>query len=257
MIPPRRVFPRHKTVGDPAAGKYLGLNRRKERMGDKLFNGLIAALFGAISGIGSVWYLSDTPSGSPQNGAQGDSPAAFDTLEVRNLTVTDGILVNDSQSGEPLIELRDGVVLAKRQVLSNHLGGFCVMGQRIQVTTDDPSSASSPVRAELATDDKGGACLALESPAGTHSMNIGFDREETGFIISKNNSDSMMVAQAILPLPKKGTSDGFLPTQGTGDAPARLAGDPAELPPQTPLTPAAAAAPAATLAAPQPSAAPY
>ena len=67
----------------------------------------------------------------------------------------------------------------------------------------------------------------------------------------------MMVAQAILPLPKKGTSDGFLPTQGTGDAPARLAGDPAELPPQTPLTPAAAAAPAATLAAPQPSAAPY
>lgn len=223
-------------------------------MGDKLFNGFIAALFGAISGIGSVWYLTDNP--SSHNGSQEKSPAAFDTLEVRNLTVNDGILINDSQSGEPLIELRDGVVLAKRQVLSNHLGGFCVMGQRIQVTTADPSSVSSPIRAELATDDKGGACLALESPTGTHSMNIGFDREETGFIISKNNNDSMMVAQAILPLPQKGNNDGFLPTQETSAPPAHLSDGPAGSFPQTPLT-VPVVAPSAEAAVPQNSMAPY
>ena len=41
------------------------------------------------------------------------------------------------------------------------------------------------------------------SPKGTHSVNVGFDRNETGFVVSRNNGDAAMTAQAVLPIPHK------------------------------------------------------
>ena len=190
-------------------------------MGDKLIQGFISALFGAMAGVGAVWYLSD----APNEGAAGEKSASeasdslpahgvFETLEVKNLKVTDRILVHDAATGEASIELKDGAILAKKRVLSDYLGGCRFVGQRLQITTGDPSVADNAVYGELATNEEGGAYFALLSPQGTHSVNIGFDKQETGFIISQNNHDSAMVAQAILPIPSRSnTGDGTLPTE--------------------------------------------
>lgn len=235
-------------------------------MGEKLLNGFISALFGAMAGVGAVWYLSDNAptTGSVQDtavtadSARLPSSASFDSLEVKHLKVTDGIRVHDSATGEPLIELKDGAILAKKRVLSEYLGGHQLVGQRLQITTGDVSVPDHAVYGEMATNEEGGAYFALLSPKGTHSVNIGFDKQETGFIISQNNKDSAMVAQAILPIPTSGGEiDGTLPTEPAPNVavPARLpdtaAGAPgdfplsgdAALPPISEPTPAASLIP--------------
>jgi len=186
-------------------------------MGEKLFNSLISALFGGLAGIGAVWYLSDgnqTGPYSPSASAVLPQDAVFETLEVKRLKVTEGIRVHDTVSGEPLIEMADGSITAKKKVLTDYLGGYRLVGQRLQITTGDPSLTNNAVCSELATNEDGGAYFALLSPKGTHSVNIGFDKQETGFIISQNNVDSAMVAQAILPLPTRNqpSDGGMLPT---------------------------------------------
>lgn len=174
-------------------------------MSDKIVNIFISAVVGCLSAVGTLWLFGD-PKQVPGESepAQVKVPERLEDLEVERLKVTGGIWVCHSETGEPLIELKDGVVLAKNEVLSRFVGGMEMVGRKLQITTGDPSAADPPIFCELgASDGSQGAYIALLSPKGTHSVNIGFDRNETGFIVSRNNEDSAMTAQAVLPLPKK------------------------------------------------------
>ncbi len=200
-------------------------------MGDKIFNAFIAALFGTVAGIGSVWYLSapgnitkDPSLESPQRRGLVTQQKEIDALSVRNLTVTDRLTVCDPESGETLIELRDGSILAQKEVLADTLGGYRLAGQRIQITSEDPANEESAICGEFASNENGGAYLALLSPLGTHSINFGFDRQETGFILSQNNQDATMLAQVVLPIPQKNdtepSADETLPTAADNFSPS-------------------------------------
>ena len=176
-------------------------------MRGNLLNGIISAVVGFLAGLAAVWFLQDgsVPEQKPESAAV---PAKMDELEVARLKVTDGIMVYHSETGEPLIELKDGVVLAKKEVLSRFVGGMEMVGQKLQITAGDPSASDPPIFCELGAADGGqGAYIAMLSPKGTHSLNIGFDKNETGFVVSRNNEDSSMTAQAVLPLPKKGEQE--------------------------------------------------
>lgn len=207
-------------------------------MGEKLLNSFISAVFGAISAVGVVWYLQEAPTASAPADTAADPAAAagpaasFDELEVKRLKVTDCVMVFDTAGNEPAIELRGGSIVAKKSVLSDRVGAFQMVGQKLQITGGDPAHNDGEVFGELATNEEGGAYFALLSPRGTHSINMGFDKKETGFIISQNNLNSAMVAQAILPLPDANEAaadplDGTLPTSST-PAPAPLTGTSAD-----------------------------
>ena len=178
-------------------------------MREKLIHTLISATVGASAAGGGVWLLQDP--GASVGKTDAEKPAAekmaiehFDELEVERLKVTGGIWVCHSETGEPLIELKDGVVLAKSEVLSRYVGGMEIVGRKLQITTGDPSAADPPIFCELGAGDGGqGAYIALLSPKGTHSVNVGFDKNETGFVVSRNNDDTSMTAQAVLPIPQK------------------------------------------------------
>lgn len=178
-------------------------------MREKLIHTLISATVGASAALGGVWLLQDP--GASVGKTDAEKPAAekmaiehFDELEVERLKVTGGIWVCHSETGEPLIELKDGVVLAKSEVLSRYVGGMEIVGRKLQITTGDPSAADPPIFCELGAGDGGqGAYIALLSPKGTHSVNVGFDKNETGFVVSRNNDDTSMTAQAVLPIPQK------------------------------------------------------
>lgn len=201
-------------------------------MGEKCLNAFLSVIFGGVSAIGAVWFLYEPPTSGAAAVTEPLREAAvfpkqIDELEIGRLKVTEGIMVHHSESGEPLIELKDGVVLAKKEIISNYIGGMDLVGRKIQVTSGDPSVPDPPVFCELATNEgDGGAYLAILSPKGTHSVNIGFDKNETGFIISRNNEDSSMAAQAILPLPNKG--DAVViddPNSGVSDSDSSVAPD--------------------------------
>ena len=178
---------------------------RKKSMREKLSNILISAAAGAAAAFG-VLYWKGLPAAPPAEPAVAEQAGTgqFEELEVKRLKVTGGIWVCHSETGEPLIELKDGVILAKNEVLARYVGGLEMVGRKLQITTGDPSADDPPIFCEIGASDGGqGAYIAMLSPKGTHSVNVGFDRNETGFVVSRNNGDAAMTAQAVLPIPHK------------------------------------------------------
>ncbi|MBQ8362714.1 MAG: hypothetical protein IJX36_02150 [Thermoguttaceae bacterium] len=180
-------------------------------MSAKILDRLISAFVGAVSAVGTVWFLNaNGPDAQSPPTASENAPVKFDRLEVDALRVNEVLFVADPQTNEPSIELRDGSISARQNVFAEQIGAFRVLGRKVQATPDDPLNAQSPVFAELATNQDGGAYLALLSPQETHSVTIGFDKTEKGCLVSQNNVDSSMIAQAIFVKP---TADGVAATQ--------------------------------------------
>ena len=218
-------------------------------MKERALNILISAFAGAAAALGVLWWKGESPSpnaapapAEPAESAKSAETARFEELLVDRLKVTGGIWVCHSETGEPLIELKDGVVLAKNEVLARYVGGLEMVGRKLQITTGDPSADDPPIFCEIGASDGGqGAYIAMLSPKGTHSLNVGFDKNETGFVVSRNNDDAAMTAQAVLPIPRKETdpapaaepsAPAAEPAPALSDAepaePARLAMNPAE-----------------------------
>jgi len=170
-------------------------------MPGSFLNCFVSAVVGAASAVGTVWYLSDN---STESGAgiesNGDVVSAR-RLEVDSLVVRDNLLLVDKTSSEPTLELREGALFAQRGVYAEQVGAFRFLGQKFQTTPEDPLDSKSAVFGELAINEDGGAYIELLSPRENHSVAIEFDKNEKGCIISKNNADRSMVAQAIFPLP--------------------------------------------------------
>ncbi|MDO4587150.1 MAG: hypothetical protein Q4C95_07625 [Planctomycetia bacterium] len=165
-------------------------------MSEKFFNSIIAAFISCFSAIGTVWFLSD-------DSEMTQSSEKFSQLEVDSLRINQDLTIYSiNQPNEPLIELKNGHIFAQNGIYSGNIGALQIMGQKLQITTGDPTSEESPIFSELSTNEDGGACFALLSPQGTHSINFGFDKMETGYIISQNNQDKTMKAQAILAIPR-------------------------------------------------------
>lgn len=203
-------------------------------MSAKILDRLISAFVGAVSAVGTVWFLNanapDAPSTSSESGA---APVKFDRLEVDALRVNEVLFVADPKTKEPTIKLSDGSISAQNSVFAEQIGAFRVLGQKLQATPDDPLNAQSSIFAELATNQDGGAYLALLSPQETHSITVGFDKTEKGCLVSQNNEDSSMIAQAIFPKP---TADQTAPSAAQDVAP--LEQPQAVAPPESLETPA-------------------
>lgn len=182
----------------------------------KILDRLISAFVGAISAVGTVWFLNANAPDAAISPASDGAPVKFERLEVDALRVNEVLFVADPETKEPTIKLSDGSISASKSVFSEHIGAFRVLGQKLQATPDDPLNAQSPVFAELATNQDGGAYLALLSPQETHSITVGFDKTEKGCLVSQNNEDLAMVAQAIFPKPN---ADGAAPPAPQADAP--------------------------------------
>lgn len=171
-------------------------------MSVKILDRLISAFVGAVSAVGTVWFLdANAPDAASVSPASDAAPVKFDRLEVDALRVNDVLFVVDPETKEPTIKLSAGSISAQNNVFAEQIGAFRVLGQKLQATPDDPLNAQSPVFAELATNQDGGAYLALLSPQETHSITVGFDKTEKGCLVSQNNEDSSMIAQAIFVKP--------------------------------------------------------
>ena len=171
-------------------------------MSAKILDRLISAFVGAVSAVGTVWFLNaNAPDAASVSPASNSAPVKFDRLEVDALRVNEVLFVADPQTKEPTIKLSGGSISAQNSVFAEQIGAFRVLGQKLQATPDDPLNAQSPVFAELATNQDGGAYLALLSPQETHSITVGFDKTEKGCLVSQNNQDSSMIAQAIFVKP--------------------------------------------------------
>ncbi|MBO7726476.1 MAG: hypothetical protein J6S40_08425 [Thermoguttaceae bacterium] len=168
-------------------------------------NIVISALAGGAAALGVLhWKGELAPKPVEPPAAEQAAATQFEELQVDRLKVTGGIWVCHSETGEPLIELKDGVILAKNEVLSRYVGGLEMVGRKLQITTGDPSTDDPPIFCEIGAGDGGqGAYIAMLSPKGTHSVNVGFDKNETGFVVSRNNDDAAMTAQAVMPIPHK------------------------------------------------------
>ena len=213
-------------------------------MSAKILDRLISAFVGAVSAVGTVWFLNaNAPDAASVSPASNSAPVKFDRLEVDALRVNEVLFVADPQTKEPTIKLSGGSISAQNNVFAEQIGAFRVLGQKLQATPDDPLNAQSPVFAELATNQDGGAYLALLSPQETHSITVGFDKTEKGCLVSQNNEDSSMIAQAIFVKP---TAEDAATTDAESNVPADAA-----LPPVDEIAP-----PAPQDALPLPEAAP-
>ncbi|MBR2005990.1 MAG: hypothetical protein IJ991_17645 [Thermoguttaceae bacterium] len=198
-------------------------------MSAKILDRLISAFVGAVSAVGTVWFLNaNGPDAQSFPTASENAPVKFDRLEVDALRVNEVLFVVDPKTNEPSIELRNGSISAQQNVFAEQIGAFRVLGRKVQATPDDPLNAQSPVFAELATNQDGGAYLALLSPQESHSLTIGFDKTEKGCLVSQNNVDSSMIAQAIFVKP---TADGVAAPQ------AETPTAPLDAPLETPTAP--------------------
>ncbi len=218
----------------------------------KILDRLISAFVGALSAVGTVWFLNANAPDASTPPASDGAPVKFERLEVDALRVNGLLSVVDPQTKETTIELKDGSVFAKNNVFTESVGAFRVLGRKLQVTPNDPLDAQSPVFAELATNQDGGAYLALLSPQETHSITVGFDKTEKGCLVSQNTEDTSMVAQAIFPKP---TADQAAPNAAPLEQPLDVPAQPAEpiAPPVDALPPVdAVETPATQEAAPLP-----
>ncbi|MDO5555058.1 MAG: hypothetical protein Q4G68_14990 [Planctomycetia bacterium] len=189
-------------------------------MSEKLLNSFIASVVGCLSAVGTVWFLSSGESGVPatsgvvpaavgESGVERGSGEAvlrceqgrIGILETDQIIVRDKLLLVDGKTREPLVEIREGQVQVFGTLASASTVASEIRGQKLQIVRGDPSRAESQVFGELAAGRQQGAYLALLSQEGNHSLNMGFDKAETGFIISQNNVDRSVVAQSIMPKP--------------------------------------------------------
>ncbi|MBR4834880.1 MAG: hypothetical protein IKU86_11200, partial [Thermoguttaceae bacterium] len=214
-------------------------------MSANILDRLISAFVGAVSAVGTVWFLdANAPDAASTPPASVDAPAKFERLEVDALRVNEVLFVADPETNEPTIELRGGSISAQENVFAEQIGAFRVLGQKLQATPDDPLNSQSPVFAELATNQDGGAYLALLSPQETHSVTIGFDKTEKGCLVSQNNEDSSMIAQAIFVKPtadsvseEPSSEPSVEPASPDAPTPENSAAAPLQVPPAVPETP--------------------
>ncbi len=165
-------------------------------MQNALFNCLLSAIVAVASSIGTVWYLSS------QNPEANDPDAASAvvktrTLEADSIVVKKELLLVDPETNTPTIELSSGALYVQKDVYADRIGAYRVLAQKLQTTPDDPLDMKSGVFGELSYTEDGGASFALKSPRESHSITIGFDKSEKGCILSKNNDDQAIAAQAV------------------------------------------------------------
>lgn len=172
-------------------------------MGEKIINSIIASIVGCISAIGMVWYLTEKPAAFTVTVNEKATPSQE---RDRHEITADIIHINDTlkvvdNKGDVLLEYKNGAFFMKKEVVTDNIFSNVITSNKVKITNGDLLNKESPVFGEIAALDSGGAYMALLSPRGTHSMNIGFDKKETGFILSQNNEDNSIVAQAIMPKP--------------------------------------------------------
>lgn len=165
-------------------------------MSGLFLNVAISAFVGALASVGTVWYLSAN-SNENHLAASENAATKIKKLETETLVVNDSLLFVDPETQEPLVEIRDGKIFAQRGIYAEHLGAWRVTAQKLQTTPEDPLSPKSAIFGELAVTDDGGGYLALMSPKESHSVTIGFDRNEKGCVVSQNNEDHSVAAQAV------------------------------------------------------------
>lgn len=174
-------------------------------------NILISAVVGCLSAVGTSWYLSanpQTPAGgtAPAPAASGSAPAPSaapaDKLDVTELVVRGSVLLVDPQTNEATLEIKNGSIFAKRGIYAERVGAYRVLSQKLVATPDNPLDPKCAVYGQLSVDQYGGAFMELLSPRESHSITFGFDRNEKGCVVSRNNDDASLVAQAIFPKPR-------------------------------------------------------
>ena len=169
-------------------------------MNGGFFQFLTSAIVGAVAAVGVSWYMSVSDSNAKDEGRRNIKAGR---VEADSIVVSDSILIVHPETREPLLELRDGCVFAQKNVFAEQVSAFRMLGQKLQTTPDDPFDQRASVYGELAVNDDGGAYVALLSPRESHSVTIGFDKQEKGCIVSQNNDDMSMVAQAIFLKPNR------------------------------------------------------
>ena len=150
------------------------------------FNCFISAIVGAISAAGTTWYLAEhaAPSENAPINVGGDPQNRFKELVVDSLVVNDSVLLVDPETQTATLEIKDGSLFAQKGLYAEKVGAMRVLAQKLQSTPEDPN-------------EDGGAYLALLSPRESHAVTLGFDKNEKGCVLSKNNDDNSMIAQAV------------------------------------------------------------
>lgn len=166
-------------------------------MPNALFHCLLSAVVAVISSVATVWYLSANEEPAPSAETQASDTIKAKKIEVGSLVVNNDILLVDPKTNAPSIEIKDGSLYVQKDVYAERVGAFRVLSQKLQTTPDNPLNMKSGVFGEIAFTEDGGATFALKSPRESHSLTIGFDKNEKGCILSKNNDDQSMVAQAV------------------------------------------------------------
>ncbi|MBP5621705.1 MAG: hypothetical protein J6X44_06795 [Thermoguttaceae bacterium] len=163
------------------------------------FNCFISAIVGAISAAGTTWYLAEhaAPSENAPVNVVGANQNRFKELVVDSLVVNDSVLLVDPETQTATLEIKDGSLFAQKGLYAEKVGAMRVLAQKLQSTPEDPVDMTSPVFGELAINEDGGAYLALLSPRESHAVTLGFDKNEKGCVLSKNNDDNSMIAQAV------------------------------------------------------------
>ena len=199
-------------------------------------NILISAVVGCLSAVGTSWYLSanpQTPSGGPapapaaSGTAQAPVPEPADKLDVTELVVRGSVLLVDPETNEATLEIKNGSIFAKQGIYAKRVGAYRVSSQKLIATPDNPLAPDCAVYGQLAVDQYGGAFMELLSPRESHSITFGFDLNEKGCVVSRNNDDASLVAQAIFPKPRAedaGVKEpDSAPTETQPDPPAQTA----------------------------------
>ncbi len=161
------------------------------------FNCFISAIVGALSAVGTAWYLEDHSATTQNVPVNVGDQNRFKELVVDSLVVNDSVLLVDPKTQTATLEIKDGSLFAQKGLYAEKIGAMRVLAQKLQSTPDDPIDMTSPVFGELAINEDGGAYLALLSPRESHALTLGFDKNEKGCVLSKNNDDDSMVAQAV------------------------------------------------------------
>lgn len=165
-------------------------------------NCLLSAIVGVIAAAGTTWYLAEHSApeeNAPANLVESEQAAVKEVKElvVDSLIVNDSILLVDPETQTATLEIKDGSLFAQNGLYAEKVGAMRVLAQKLQSTPEDPVDMSSPVFGELAINEDGGAYLALLSPRESHAVTFGFDRNEKGCVLSKNNDDDSLIAQAV------------------------------------------------------------
>lgn len=188
-------------------------------MSGYFLNTLVSAVVGALAAAGTTWYVS-AHSGVTGNDAGND--AKVGRLEVDSIVLHDSLTLVDARTGAAVVEIKNGEVFVQNGVYADRVAAYNVTGQKLQTTPGDPLDRDCPVFGELAITEDGGGYVALLSPAESHSVTMGFDRSEKGCIISKNNDDAAVAAQAVFIRPSQQTrSSGVAPASSQERARAR------------------------------------